>query len=159
MKTKICTVCKEVKALRLFGKATSLRRESRCKACRSEKDKQARAARSPEKRASDIKYHRDYIARYHKANNEKVLEYLKQSRCADCQIDNVLLLEFDHVRGKKLFDISIQRRHRSWEVLKKEIDKCDVVCCNCHRIRTVTRQKVCWRNDAEVYRQVFLVGA
>lgn len=149
MKTKVCTGCKEVKALSLFGKTVikgEACREYRCKTCRSARDKIVRAARSPEKRASDIKYHRDAVTRYHRSNNEKVLAYLRQNPCADCKIDNVLLLEFDHVRGRKLFDISTQRRQRSWPILKKEIDKCDVVCCNCHRIRTVTRQKVCWRN-------------
>jgi hypothetical protein len=32
----------------------------------------------------------------------------------------------------------------NWQRILKEIDKCDVVCCNCHRIRTSKRNKS-WR--------------
>lgn len=43
-------------------------------------------------------------------------------------------LDFDHVRGGKHFAIS--KVKRSIAALKAEIAKCDVLCSNCHRIKT-----------------------
>jgi len=44
-------------------------------------------------------------------------------------------MDFDHVRGKKLFEIN-DASCRALQKVKDEIAKCDVVCANCHRIRT-----------------------
>ncbi len=44
-------------------------------------------------------------------------------------------MDFDHVRGKKLFNIA-NGRYRTWKSVIIEIAKCDLVCANCHRIRT-----------------------
>ena len=58
----------------------------------------------------------------------------------DCGEDNPVVLDFDHVRGKKIMSIAIMIQKRA--TLKKiqdEIDKCEIVCSNCHRIRTSKR--------------------
>jgi hypothetical protein len=48
-----------------------------------------------------------------------------------------LALEFDHVRGTKYLNISqLVGTHRALQLIINEIDKCDVRCCNCHRIKT-----------------------
>ena len=53
---------------------------------------------------------------------------------------DIRVLEFDHVRGEKSGNISemIASGH-SIARLQTEIEKCDVVCANCHRIRTGDR--------------------
>lgn len=49
-------------------------------------------------------------------------------------------MDFDHCRGKKLSNINAMVRNGvSFDTLKKEIDKCDLVCANCHRNRTHSR--------------------
>jgi putative FmdB family regulatory protein len=46
-------------------------------------------------------------------------------------------MDFDHVRGKKLICINMASGgSSSMERLEAEIKKCDLVCANCHRIRT-----------------------
>jgi hypothetical protein len=40
--------------------------------------------------------------------------------------------------SKKKFEIA-NKQNGSFETLKDELDKCDLVCANCHRIRTVKR--------------------
>lgn len=44
-------------------------------------------------------------------------------------------MEFDHVRGEKKFTIG-SHFHRKLEDLMDEAEKCDIVCSNCHRVRT-----------------------
>lgn len=63
------------------------------------------------------------------------------SGCADCGYKEFpYVLGFDHVTGDKEFDVGL-RITVSMERLLKEIDKCDVVCHNCHAIRTHNRRK------------------
>lgn len=44
-------------------------------------------------------------------------------------------LDFNHVRGEKLFNVS-QDTKTAWSKVLEEIAKCDVLCANCHRIHT-----------------------
>ena len=67
-----------------------------------------------------------------------VVEYLGRHPCADCGEDDVLVLEFDHLRDKS-FSIPWGIRNRPWSLVLAEIEKCEVVCANCHRRRTATR--------------------
>jgi hypothetical protein len=49
-------------------------------------------------------------------------------------------MDFDHVRGEKTVNLARLRNSRSaWAKLVAEIEKCEVVCSNCHRIRTRMR--------------------
>ncbi len=61
--------------------------------------------------------------------------------CIDCGYrTDPAALEFDHLPGcEKLFSISQGCTTRSLEKVLAEIEKCEVVCANCHAIRTVTR--------------------
>lgn len=64
----------------------------------------------------------------------------KDKPCADCGIKYpYYVMDFDHTRDKK-FNLSVAARHqRSLKSVMEEIEKCEVVCANCHRIRTFTR--------------------
>ena|ERR1051326_7363702 len=71
--------------------------------------------------------------------------YLMAHPCVDCGTDDIRVLEFDHVRGKKKYNIAhLLCTTFSLATLKKEITKCDVRCANCHRIKTNERHKW-WR--------------
>src|SRR5258707_13618303 len=64
----------------------------------------------------------------------------KNKPCIDCgQSFHFAAMDFDHVRGKKLFNLGTTAC-QSLAVLYKEIDKREVVCANCHRVRTWTRR-------------------
>lgn len=59
--------------------------------------------------------------------------------CTDCGFnEDPAALEWDHVRGKS-WNIG-SRRWCSIERLLEEVEKCEVVCANCHRIRTELRR-------------------
>lgn len=80
---------------------------------------------------------RKYHARAVRENRAKILEVLKQSVCADCGYSDIRALDFDHVRGTKRTGVlSMVNRGFAWATIAEEITKCEVVCCNCHRIRT-----------------------
>lgn len=63
---------------------------------------------------------------------------VKDRPCMDCGLEwPSYVMEFDHVRGEKIAAVARLVADRcSFEMLDAEIAKCDVVCSNCHRIRT-----------------------
>ena len=66
---------------------------------------------------------------------------LDRKHCMDCYIsvthDRTFMFDFDHREPKdKLFSISERSGDCSHQTLRNEIAKCDLVCANCHRIRT-----------------------
>lgn len=68
---------------------------------------------------------------------------IKLSRgCADCGwAEWARGLDWDHVRGPKIATIAIMIGRRDpWHTVVKEMGKCEVVCANCHRIRTHERR-------------------
>ena len=70
------------------------------------------------------------------AKRDAFIETLKLKPCMDCNgIFPPCVMEFDHVRGKKHKPVS-QLRHNKMETLLLEVAKCDLVCSNCHRMRT-----------------------
>lgn len=74
-----------------------------------------------------------YQKRVRREKRRFIDEYLSSHPCMDCNESDVLVLEFDHVRGKK-YGISFLTGSRlSLATLKKEIAKCEVRCVNCHR--------------------------
>ena len=62
-------------------------------------------------------------------------EYKRGGGCARCGIKDPRVLDFHHKKGEdKLFTIGGFRREVGFGKLQGEIDKCEVVCANCHRI-------------------------
>lgn len=73
-----------------------------------------------------------------KSRREKIkllaFEY-KGSKCERCSYDKCLsAMEFHHLdpQGKD-FGISDKGYTRSWQKVKEELDKCIMICANCHR--------------------------
>lgn len=66
----------------------------------------------------------------------------KSVPCVDCELSfPPAAMELDHVRGIKSNCISNMRHHPRWKVLE-ELQKCEVVCACCHRIRTAARRNL-----------------
>lgn len=63
--------------------------------------------------------------------------YLRQDPCVDCGESQMAVLDFDHRdRSQKDRTVAELARHMTWSRLRREIEKCDVRCANCHRRRT-----------------------
>lgn len=67
-------------------------------------------------------------------------EYKQEKGCYDCKENYPYwMLEFDHLSNKS-FTIGNYRTYTvDIEIIKKEIEKCQVVCANCHKNRTFLR--------------------
>lgn len=66
-------------------------------------------------------------------NKAFVKAYLLEHSCIDCQEADIVVLDFDHVRGRKKHNVADMLNNNSLVSLKKEIAKCEVRCANCHR--------------------------
>jgi hypothetical protein len=80
------------------------------------------------------------LENYSKQELKKRLAKIKEdSGCIDCGENNHIVLDFDHLKDKKYNISRMIHDGFSWAAIKKEIAKCEVVCANCHRIRTHDR--------------------
>lgn len=81
------------------------------------------------------------MSRYKTNNNEtmkeQALEYLGGKICVLCKDRSlpICCYDFHHKSGAKEENISsmIQRKSKFDDELKTELNKCSVVCANCHR--------------------------
>ena len=103
-----------------------------CRQCRNEYNKQ-HYKKNPQCRQLADKANKDRI-------RARIIE-AKNRPCMDCGILYPwYVMDFDHVRGVKKILLSVAAAcHLSVKKLEDEIAKCDVVCANCHRIRTFQR--------------------
>ena len=114
--------------------------------------------KDPEKRRA---YHREYMRAYYRAHRaehiafvqdvrrrtraaaRKLVAELKSRPCPDCGGHfPPVAMDFDHVKGNKRGIISrMTNAPMSGANLLAEIDNCEVVCANCHRLRTLHRRQ------------------
>lgn len=101
---------------------------------------------------TDIEARRACHKRYYERNKERYIVNAKRTRsrlkvllheskdvpCMDCgQKFPPCVMDFDHRDpDTKLFNVSQMMTGGSIVRMRAEIAKCDVVCANCHRIRT-----------------------
>jgi hypothetical protein len=94
--------------------------------------------------ASHYKHNkRQYLDRNTRAYAKR-REYVRQAKsrpCVDCGVEYpYYVMDFDHRDGdSKIFALNCVDRV-TMKAIKLEIEKCDVVCANCHRKRTYQRR-------------------
>ena len=78
------------------------------------------------------------VRRRLKVVRQKALVY-KGARCQNCGYDRCMeALEFHHLASsRKDFGISSKGYTRSWIKIRQELDKCILLCANCHRRSTL----------------------
>ena len=93
--------------------------------------------------------------------NQKILRYVKKiksinqlgGRCEICGENNIFKLTFHHKNvNDKEFEFSSLGKDKRWSVLKKELEKCNLLCQNCHRelhYKVISLDKR--RNDKLIY--------
>ena len=136
---KICGRCKIEKSLEEFAKNASKSDglQHQCRDCKKVSDRVYHAANRDKQ-----------IARTQQARivrRDYILSYLKIHPCVDCGNTDVRVLEFDHQKDKVDNISNMIAQCVSFSKLDKEIAKCEVVCANCHRIRTCNTYP-CYKN-------------
>lgn len=125
---KTCTKCGFDKNESEFHRKTKKRLHSICKDCKKDYDRgwyktnerrrNLLRKRAEERRIRNIKF---------------IREYKLSKGCKRCGYNNsYFALEFHHRDEDKKYTIS-KMNTLSLETIKKEIEKCDVLCSNCHR--------------------------
>lgn len=107
------------------------------------------ATTDPEKRkATNRRYYeaggaakiREAKRRHVQRNVEYVKALKENARCTDCKKRYpYYVLDFDHLRDKECNITVLVYRPVGLARLQAEIDKCEIVCANCHRERTHSR--------------------
>lgn len=99
-----------------------------------------REYRAKRKEAGGNKNWSEYIREYRKRMQVLVAE-MKDVPCTDCgKKFPTYCMDFDHLPGEaKVQTVSKMMGKVGMKKILAEIAKCDVVCSNCHRIRTYDR--------------------
>jgi hypothetical protein len=127
MSAKLCNECMHSKPLSEFGKDSNkpdgLR--GQCKTCRNE-----RAAMYQERQ---------------RQRRREWMDELKSGPCADCGLTfPPVCMDFDHLGDDKTQIVSrLVYGNASNARVLAEVAKCELVCSNCHRIRTFIERKQC----------------
>lgn len=125
---KICTKCQVERPLAVFPRKRGTR-GTICNECQRTYTRKHYLANKAE-----------YLKR-NKIKRERLRQFLRNLKeaapCPDCGVRYpYYVMEFDHQRDK-LFNVGeYAANNNSWRVLKEEIAKCEIVCANCHRLRT-----------------------
>jgi hypothetical protein len=107
-------------------------RSGMCKQCKNEYNKVHYA--------NNVQYYVDKAKAREEKLTAKMVEYKESHPCTDCQqFYPSCVMDFDHL-SDKLFNIATDYRRVSAKRLQEEMDKCELVCSNCHRIRTRDRR-------------------
>ena len=94
-----------------------------------------------------IKRSMERSAVYKDSRRRMVWDYLSSHPCVDCGESDPVVLEFDHVRGKKVASVNVMvAAGRGERAILEEIAKCVVRCRNCHKRVTASRGNY-WYND------------
>ena len=142
---KFCYQCKQNKILNEWGKNSSTKDglQYQCKSCTN--------LNSRIYYKNNKKKHLCLIKEGQNRRKQKIYKELKKlfelQPCLDCGESNPILLEFDHVRGVKKHNVStLISGGWSWKTILTEINKCEIVCVKCHRLRTAKRNNWLWLN-------------
>ena len=136
---KYCTKCKLDKDISEFAKNSSKKDglQAQCRLCKKTTDS-VRYARRSTYHKSVVKRNKESLANKRRSRLKAILQ---KSCCMDCKNSDWRVLEFDHVTpSNKLGSISeMLCSGLAWGKIISEIEKCEIVCANCHRLRTMIR--------------------
>lgn len=129
METKICRTCKKEKKIDEFSWRNKIKKQKHgeCKDCYKITRKKS------------YENNKQY---YLNKNKRRRLElknwfdsYKKDKKCVFCGESESICLDFHHLdNSKKEYNVSnMNYSTYSIKTIKKEIDKCIIVCANCHR--------------------------
>ena len=130
----ICGICKKEKKEDQFNwKKKGIKRATTCRECHNEYLKK----HYEKNREKYIKKSRINNKNMVIRNRLKMIEFLKDKECSNCGEKDPVVLEFHHPNDDKKHPVAtLLTNGYSWSAIKREIDKCIILCANCHRRET-----------------------
>jgi hypothetical protein len=133
-KYKTCSKCKVTKTVGEFNLKNTMTKiyQSYCRECGK---RLTRSHYRNNKQQYLDRNVRSYLKR------RELVRQMKSRACADCGIQYpYYVMDFDHREGEtKEYELNRIERMTLRAILR-ETEKCDVVCANCHRVRTYNRR-------------------
>ena len=117
------------------------RNSDRCKLCKTKADTKLHKRRKKRKVASKSNDRRRSTFSPERRECTTLVARLKANPCTDCgvQFDSAAM-DFDHLpQFKKVAGVSRLAAQGKMRELQIELKKCELVCANCHRVRTKNR--------------------
>ena len=133
---KKCNTCELTMDYESFGKLSksSDGYNYKCKTCKRLYDNKFHENRSPIEKS--VKYERQKV-RLDEIRSF-ISDYLDDKTCNKCGDNRKVVLEFHHLRNKD-FNLA-EGTKKSINTIKKEIEKCEILCANCHRVVTANER-------------------
>lgn len=141
---KKCTVCKVEKDTCYFNNHKSSKDglQNICKDCSKDKAKKYYHSNKTHHQKNIYKNKE----RYKNMARNFIFEHFSTHPCVDCGNEDIRVLEFDHLSDKKMGVGRMVNAGYSITAIKKEIEKCEVRCRNCHQIKTMERAGGSWHD-------------
>lgn len=80
-------------------------------------------------------------AQKRKQERIELVRSYKNKPCVDCKKQYpYYVMDFDHLGNKKFNLSTVSTKAFSKRAIIEELEKCELVCANCHRVRTFERQ-------------------
>ena len=124
---KQCTQCRETKDISEFASHPTQGTQSCCKLCQR--------AVSAEWYKNNKKRQQKNVQLNKQRLKECLVEHKRRLSCSVCSESESICLDFHHLDPKeKDFNIAeASFNGKGWSTILKEINKCVVLCSNCHR--------------------------
>ncbi len=137
---KICTKCKQAKTVSDFFVKDKTRGKlhTQCKNCYKVQRQHYYSEHYEKYRDEYRKRAKERRTKLKTEYRNNLLDFLSDKSCVICKISDPVVLEFDHIDlNTKSFSISqsVKLGYR-WDRVLAEIDKCQVMCANCHKRKT-----------------------
>lgn len=128
-----CIICNENKALTEYYKLNKDKagRQLKCKSCHCSRQREFRKENKARLKAQ-TRFRRETL-------KQRAVNY-KGGKCEDCLAQFPLCVyDFHHVDPTTKDNDVGSMIQSSWKFVKDELDKCVLLCANCHRIRHYTQ--------------------
>jgi len=132
----ICSVCKQEKDECNFNfkDKSKGKRRTTCKICSREQSRQHYE--------NNKEYYSDRNKKYREKIDNEWNEFKNGLKCCRCGESHIACIVFHHKDPcEKEYTIANKSKRYRLEYIKKELEKCEILCANCHR-------KEHWENNA-----------
>lgn len=130
--TKRCGMCQSDRPVSEFHRNRKAYDglQSRCKDCSRETQRSSSVSRNITQRQK------------RKQNWDKIFEYFGGRKCSNCGIESKWPIYDLHHKDPETKDVSIGTiAHYNWDKIFPEVEKCVLLCANCHRIAHAKERK------------------